>query len=293
MASYGRDTQSMGSQLAPVGQNPIVAAVDGSCQWLVHRCWFAAWRSRAVVLTLQDDRLHTSGCMERLLWAHASAAPQVLSTLAQDLLNVEHWPYTALGSAATSTMAMLELALAQQAVATLPPGSLLLLDGALCPHQVAEQRAVLALAAQRGVGVVGVRKESHNLDPALALADAERAVCAVHPLAAPTAGWDVTTVQAHLAPTAQASFVLDVSHHALAMATTLLELCSHCGHVGYPALLDSAHARVRYPASSHTEGHRQLRAAWQRAGLQLAVLDALTLGYGHRPGSTAQGRARP
>jgi hypothetical protein len=84
-----------------------------------------------------------------------------------------------------------------------------------------------------------------------------------------------------------------VSHHALAMATTLLDLCSHCGHVGYPALLDTAHARVRYPASSCAEGRRQLRAAWQRAGLQLAVLDALTLGYGHRPGSTAQGRTYP
>src|SRR5919198_3191207 len=122
MAIQGHDTQSIGSQLARVGQKSVVAAVDGSCQWLVHRCWFGAWRSRAVVLMLHDDRLRTSGCMERLLWAHASAAPQVLGTLAQDLLNLEHWPYTALGSAATSTMAMLELVLAQQAVATLPPG---------------------------------------------------------------------------------------------------------------------------------------------------------------------------
>jgi hypothetical protein len=158
---------------------------------------------------------------------------------------------------------------------------------------MAAQRAVLALAARRGVGVVAVRKESKDLDPALALADAERAVCAAHPLSAPTADWDVTTVQAHLAPTAQASFVLDVSRHALAMAQTLLELCSHCGHVGYPSLLDTAHARVRYPASSQAEGRRQLRAAWQCTGLPLTVLDALSLGYGHRPGSTAQGRARP
>jgi hypothetical protein len=245
------------------------------------------------LLVLDHDHLRGAIQREHLLWCAAEETPQAMRLLAQDVLGADHWPSTTLAEAPTATMAVLELALAQQAVATLPPGSLLLLDGALRPRQVAAQRAVLVRAARRGVGVVGVRKESHKLDPVLALADAERAVCAVHPLAAPTADWDVTTVQARLAPTAQASFVLDVSHHALAMATTLLELCSHCGHVGYPALLDTAHARVRYPASSHAEGRRQFRAAWQRAGLQLAVLDALTMGYGHRPGSTAQGRTRP
>jgi hypothetical protein len=36
---------------------PLVAAIDGSCQLLVDRKWFAAWRCRALLLVVERDHL--------------------------------------------------------------------------------------------------------------------------------------------------------------------------------------------------------------------------------------------
>jgi hypothetical protein len=86
-------------------------------------------------------------------------APQAVRRLAHEMLSGDRWPFTTLARAPTATMAILELALARQAVATLPPGSLLLLDGALRPRQVTARETRLARLRQLCALLGGPRRQ--------------------------------------------------------------------------------------------------------------------------------------
>jgi hypothetical protein len=156
---HGTLVEHEASAAAVAAGCPLVAAIDGSCQPLVERKWFAAWRCRALLLVVDHDHLCAAIQREHLTWCGAEEAPQAVRRLAKDLLGTDQWPSATLARAPTASMTLLELALAQQAVATLLPGSLLLLDGALRPRQVTARETRLARLRQLCALLGGPRRQ--------------------------------------------------------------------------------------------------------------------------------------
>ncbi|MFO1535583.1 MAG: DNA double-strand break repair nuclease NurA [Thermoplasmatota archaeon] len=215
-----------------------VAAVDGSHAVLVDNgsVWVVATRAAAVV------------------WPGPTreAEPELHAAKAQDAQDAVSAAYLSFGleppRTATATAwaeawrALRELEACQRAIATAPPGGLVLLDGALSglppgPQEMADR---LRKAAEgHGVRLVGVAKRSALERGGLALVPHLHAT-------GPAGPWRVEAEPGvHVAKLhSQAPHAFRVDAQDLAWLGALLPLCRDAVYVGYPYPLAVAHNRA-------------------------------------------------
>jgi hypothetical protein len=257
--------------IAVASEAPPCAAVDGSSGVLADNgtAWVVAVRAAGV---------HWPGP------AKPEVQPRIVATAPADAEAVTDAAFArhALeGPAARSaesfaealrSVAELEAALA--AVAALPPGGLLLVDGALRalpPGPAAIAGRIEEACRQRGVRIAGVAKRSGIEGAGVPLIPALLAEAQARGVAGPwvvTAGGGVHVAKLHAA--AQHAFRIDADPDLLPV---LAALARDAVYTGYPYPLALAHNRVALTGSHLRELRERLDLGLRRAGAATAARD--------------------